>query len=514
MRLRIATGTSGGGICALLLARALHYRFKPASAKAGHETWAANPFYSVWVDDIDISHFLENTDLVAQAGGSPPAVAALLNGKILEAIAEKGLKYCPAEDQAPLPCRRYVFNPLPIVVTYTHLTGVPYKVVFRGEAGRSEYFINHADYIRFYADYVGAPTFDPRAAAPDGKHIGRPPLPWTNFAQYALGTSAFPVGLPARIVQRDADNYKYRFVYDPASASYEWLTPDWANFCSLEPGTPPYQFAAVDGGCTDNEPIFLARQVLDGIGGEPAKLTSTETNRAVILVDPFADAPKTSIPADSMTLTSLLAPTLAMFVQSNRFATADLVQFLHPEVYNRLLVTPRRSNPAPGGAAPAFLTGGDALCGAGLGGFLGFMSAEFRHHDFMLGRRNCQAFLAWSLTLDKRNPVFAGPRPAIGVLPPGVTIPEGECPVIPLYGTAANIEPEPAWPNKGSFDAKSLEPALEARAKEMLHRVPGFLKFNEIEELGFAAVRGLLAGKISKKVIEKIESEMKGKALL
>jgi hypothetical protein len=513
--LRIATGTSGGGICALLLARALHYRFSPAKPSAEHHTWAANPFYSVWVDDIDITDFLENTDLVAKAGGSPPAVAALLNGKILEAVAEKGLKYCPQVNAPPQPCRPYVFNPLPIVVTYTHLTGVPYKVVFRGEAGRSEYFINHADYIRFYADYSGTPTFDSRAPAPDGKHINRPPAPWTEFAQYALGTSAFPVGLPARFVNRDVDNYKYRFVYDPAEGNYAWLAPDWENFYSLEADAPPYKFASLDGGCTDNEPIALARQVLDGIGGEPAKLTSTETSRAVILVDPFADAPKTSAPKGNLTLTSLLGPTVSMFVQSNRFATADLVQFLHPDVYNRLLVTPRRSNPTPKDKkSPDFLTGGDALCGAGLGGFLGFIFSQYRHHDFMLGRRNCQAFLSWSLTLHNTNPVFAGPRPAVPKLPDGVSIPEGECPVIPLYGTAVNLEPEPVWPRKGSFDATSLEPAIKARADQMLHRIPGFLKFNIAEEVGFAAVRGLLAAKITAKVIEKIESEMKDKALL
>ena len=43
-----------------------------------------------------------------------------------------------------------------------------------------------------------------------------------------------------------------------------------------------------------------------------------------------------------------------------------------------------------------------------LGGFGGFLHESFRHHDYLLGRRNAQAFLRWNFALPESNPLFAG----------------------------------------------------------------------------------------------------------
>ena len=41
-----------------------------------------------------------------------------------------------------------------------------------------------------------------------------------------------------------------------------------------------------------------------------------------------------------------------------------------------------------------------------LGGFSGFLDHSFRRHDYLLGKRNAQAFLRWHLHLPESNPLF------------------------------------------------------------------------------------------------------------
>ena len=75
------------------------------------------------------------------------------------------------------------------------------------------------------------------------------------------------------------------------------IEPDWdVVFGAGKPPPADYQFLAVDGGATDNEPIGLARTALCGVGNrnprDPAK-----ANRGVLLVDPFAGEPGMVAPA-------------------------------------------------------------------------------------------------------------------------------------------------------------------------------------------------------------------------
>jgi hypothetical protein len=530
VRIRILTGTSGGGVCSLLTARSLHYDFPPARDGQPIAKLNANPFYSVWVNDTDIAQFLDDSDL--EQPDKP--ISAVLNGHILETIANSALHY-PSPDQTQqgpvtlrTEARDWVNNPLPLVLTQTHLTGVPYQVHFRGVAASVEYFTNHADYVRFYANYPGpAVPANHGPFLPDSLVLGfpeaqtsikglvtapTPPTQWPDVAQYALGTAAFPLGLPARAIARNAADYDYRFVLDTISGKYEWLVPDTTKLLPAGVTAANYSFTALDGGCTDNEPLGLARQVLEGLQGSSAN-GPIDTRRAIILVDPFCDIPKDASATTDTALTSLLGPTVHMFVQSNRFATTDLVNFLHPQVYNRYLIAPKRVDPTN----PAnTLTGGDALCGDGLAGFLGFASPKFRHTDFMLGRRNCQAFLKWTLTLDKTNKSFLtpGPLPTVPALGTGVNVPQNEVPLIPLVGGLDQELPEPAWPARGAFNIEDVKDALQTRLKLIFERAEGFLNMNWLGKVAFKEVTEhfLIPGAYGR-IVEKVNGELKRKHL-
>jgi hypothetical protein len=408
-------------------------------------------------------------------------------------------------------------------VTHSNLGGIPYRQQFAGLGVEEEFFTNHADYVQLYAgfsyggaqsagivnylpglSYLNTPDSE-KKLAPATPPSGLNPITWQNVAQNALGTSAFPVGLPARMVARNGMHYAYRFVLNNVSGKYEWITPLWSRMVGAPSALSRYAFTSLDGGCTDNEPLLPARQALEGLGA-PSRFEPDKAKSAIILVDPLCD-PLPSAPA-SMALSDLLGPTVNMLVGSNRFATADMVAFLDPSVFNRFLIAPSRTIDDGG-----TVIGGEALCGEGLGAFLGFLSRDFREHDFMLGRRNCQAFLRGTLTLLKGNKVF-NPL-ALPSVPdtPGPVPPAGHCPVIPLYGTAKEEQPQPNWPT-GKFKPTDIQGNIKARVHLMLSRANSYLGLGPLEKAAFNSVVDLvLAEKISEKIVSIIQNELGRKSL-
>ena len=110
-------------------------------------------------------------------------------------------------------CADYVEKPLPLLLTLTNLQGVPYPTRFSSTSGRPEYYSNHADYIRFFADVTGNTPLAPRR--PDAVSISENRAngarPWRELMRAARGTSAYPVGLPPQMISRDIEHYRYRY---------------------------------------------------------------------------------------------------------------------------------------------------------------------------------------------------------------------------------------------------------------------------------------------------------------
>ncbi|MEF2253368.1 hypothetical protein [Ralstonia solanacearum] len=94
------------------------------------------------------------------------------------------------------------------------------------------------------------------------------------------------------------------------------------------------------------------------------KHTSTEANRAIILVDPFTETPEMGAipkPGQAIPLLSLLPRLVSMLVQSNRFSSSDSALFLSENVYSHFLIAPRNKD----------LTGSEALASTPLAAFWG-----------------------------------------------------------------------------------------------------------------------------------------------
>lgn len=354
----------------------------------------ANRLYASWVDEIDIDPLLDR-------GGLTSGVRSVLNCRVLDRIVaktfmarrnKKGRSWLGRGDRSDVA----------VIVTASNLRGVPYAFELFGE-GKDEYYgmLNHGDAMRFL---LGSP---PRAQNgyvllnADDLPLAGPPeksSPWLLFHQAVLATGAFPIGLEARSLVRPFADYT-------ANPPLEYLDADGVRR-PIKPhvpaGTqPPYDFIAVDGGAINNEPFELARRFLAGGDGQNVR-AADRAKRAMILVDPFPNhaAMPVSPKLEDLRLMKIIPAFLGTLVDQARFKPEELALAQDDRVFSRFAVVPSRKT--PGDSNPKF-----PIACAILGGFGGFLHHSFRRHDYLLGRRNAQAFLRWNFMLAKSNPIFA-----------------------------------------------------------------------------------------------------------
>jgi predicted acylesterase/phospholipase RssA len=465
---RFMSGTSGGGVCTAIFARAMNYGFAPVTQTTDAGTAAQNPFYDIWINHLDLADMLSTSDLAADGA----TIVSVLNAQPLDAAAAAAIAFTGGKR----PARTWLADPLRIFLTLTNLNGMPYRLDFgaMGDPGGaavnlSQSYVAHADYGRFAIHYGGAAVADAR---PDEFSLDfQPATDWSSFGQYALGTAAFPIGLKPRTLSRPLCHYQYRLNNEPAPvpnpvagqpAHYWPLIPDWDAIQVWNNGGVPdtITFTVVDGGVCDNEPVELVRTALAGISGCNPR-DGASANRAVLMIDPFAGgspmAPPLPQPTDVMSSSGAL---INGMLQQMRFDTRDVLLAANPTVFSRFMISAQRGN----------AVGDPALATSGLGAFIGFACSAFRRHDFMLGRQNCQQYLRNYLVLPIANPLFDGWRGNADMVKAyQVTDAAGGVylPIIPLTGTAADAQTLDPWP-VGKLDPNALRAGLEARFSKLL----------------------------------------------
>ncbi|MFL9829212.1 patatin, partial [Rhodoplanes sp. SY1] len=103
-------------------------------------------------------------------------------------------------------------------------------------------------------------------------------------------------------------------------------------------------------------------------------------------------------PSADRTLIGILKALLPTLIAQARFKPEELAPILKENEYSRFVIAPSRD-----------IAGSDLAIACGsLGGFSGFLHHSFRRHDYLLGRRNAQAFLRWSFALPEDNSLFDG----------------------------------------------------------------------------------------------------------
>ena len=456
-RIVAVTGASAGGITAALGAVSLGYglSFRPdATSTSGRRPVEMTPrvgpnpiegvmpgLYNAWVVKprmlADKGPAMLTTEDLTQ---HPGRLVSVLNTMVLDEIRVEALKppaEPPIRHAAPYD---FCYQTLHLYLTITNLPGIQYDI--RGKNGGSAYhMVTHADRVHVKIGGIGM-AVDNRDGWADQDNGDRTDVAtlmqtagqdeiWQKIGHSALATSAFPAGLSARVLSAKPDDFKDRWFPAP-NFDGAVIEPVFPPGAPMTPG--PLSWANLDGGVINNDPFDFARYALMHNWRDSRSRNERDAalaDRSVLMISPFPEGKTVSgYPEPDTLMTKMLAALLPTLLTQVRFKVDELAAAADDNIASRFLIAPRKTqNPDE---EPSSV---NIACGA-LGGFGGFMDQKFREHDYILGRRNCQAFLArWTESKFTTEP--------------------GQY-IVPLVGSAVPPVLEPDWPQMSEQDFKIL----------------------------------------------------------
>ena len=460
IKIRVIAGASAGAMNGAIASSALMYRFDHGAPAAGQR----NPFYEAWVRNIDASHLLGLKDL----SKPNPKIVSLLDSTQLTDVTRSALDFT-----GPPITRHYLNDGVRFIFTQSGLRGIPYYLdLDPKKSNHGLRMTQHRTYRSFAVSYAGKagihrPDDLPLSQLPagtskfDDKH-------WRELGIAALASGAFPLFLESRQERRKPADLEWRYAQG-LNGNYVKLLPAWKGAFS---GKVPAYYAeyVVDGGAMNNEPLELARQELTGLKGHFDPRGSF-AQQCLLVIDPFPDEHATEFPPDDPNsrgdLISIASGLLSAYKYQARFNPSDLARGLDPEDYSRFLIAPSRK---PDVVPPDWKKPPASIASEALDGFGGFIDESYRHHDYLLGRRNCQQFLLKHFGAWKDNPAFKKTEFNINARFSSALQDSREFALIPLVGRLAETPPLPVWPTK-KVDIESLADSVIHRGAQIAKAV-------------------------------------------
>jgi hypothetical protein len=394
--IEVFTGASAGGMCAAISAILLQQDFEHIhdAGKSGTN----NRLFESWVNRIDIQKLLKTTDLVKNS-----TVISLLDSTVIDEIAT----YALAAGAAPPVSRPYVSPQLTLILSLTNLRGVPYSLNGAAPGSIEETTFFYGDRIRFETVASSATPLSSKTAHPINLSVPGATGGWTLLQQAAKATGAFPIFLAPRPIMRNQTEY---------------TPPMWESINSALSGTPPpikpdfpeklpdsFETLNMDGGVTNNDPFNYAHDYLVSLAPPQLAPTSAEeTDRAVLNIAPFPTTEEYPVQYDSAKNSNVflaLSKLFSALISQSRFFGESLDQIMNGTTYSRFVIAPSDDELAKQYAGNPEAQPPALQC-ASLGAFGGFFEKEFRAHDYVLGRRNCQKFLLDHFVLPQDNVVI------------------------------------------------------------------------------------------------------------
>lgn len=371
----VMSGSSAGGISGSLTLLALadkNYK----SINKDNPNGIDNIFYRSWVEMADtkesstIDKLLGDNDL-KEFG----EVRSLLNTKAIDDIADEAIRI---REQREIP--KYASDSLDVILTTTNLRGINFLVNFDGsrDSSKGTVITNHGGFFRYKLKNdkykSGIPVSEDELYyvldISKKKHL-------QYLKEATLSTAAFPIGLRSREVAISSEYIKRypKYLFNQ-SKGIEPLLPEGDI----------YTFNSVDGGVINNEPYGIALKVL-----KEKNPKSIETCRyGVIMIDPFPNKDK-DVSKSGKSISSIAKGLLRSLRNQVMFNQEGILDALDLSDRTKFLIEPVRKIKKNG----EWVRSKNDLTSAPIGGFAGFLSRDFRAHDFQLGRKNCQAFLRY-----------------------------------------------------------------------------------------------------------------------
>lgn len=377
-------GASGGGITSAISLFAQQEKISSMKLVNNKPTTDGgyNLLYDTWVqmtgsNDV-FAEMLATTDIQMEY------VPALMNSNFIDTIAGYFKNYLYKYQGQSFTDHPYINPRSELFLTLFNITGIKYELMAKAssEGLIRQYAREHRDMAHF-------------RVAKNYENDGRMPLDYANrdiidiLIDSSMATGAFPIGLSSRFVSRPKRflwenpyiNKGGRFSWDKIKLDSEGQDKDFET-----DGKEIFRSLNADGGVANNEPIEISKDILQGIRKDMyGKEYENCDNTSIILIDPFPsfDSPFEK-PGQSHQHILRFAKDVVMAMQSQLLFDAKSMLDAYSNDNNGLyLVAPSKDGYRPEHAI---------ACGS-LGGFGGFLAADFRIHDFFLGRHNCQSFL-------------------------------------------------------------------------------------------------------------------------
>ena len=393
VQIPVMGGASAGGMTSIMAASSLNNPLPPID-KPSTDLLAEHPenkLYHSWVDLTGVDMFSQMLDT---ADIKPGAILSGLNSSFIDPIAQRVVSADASQWQDLPP---FIMPGLKIFTTLSNLQGFAYYAPFNAASTQ-----NPAKYnMVIHNDYA---CFELTDTAIEGHNDGWIPLNLKDkvntdiAANAAMATGAFPVGLQARLVTRDA-------VYVNNNA---WLS----KYLAQQPVPDgKYETLNVDGGLINNEPFDKVRDVLNNLPGQETDAYNNfdKFTNTVLMIEPFPTTPPETISL-SPGLLNVIGNTLGTMISQMRSKPQDITNAMDEGCAGQYLITPSRKVTGPDGVTTDLAGELAIACGA-LSGFSGFMNKEFRVHDYFLGRYNCKIFLRDYFTVPESaltsNPIFS-----------------------------------------------------------------------------------------------------------
>ena len=524
--IRAAAGASAGSITAALAAVAVAGGVRPQKApdlKEGDQPYQCvlPALYKAWVilpdlaspNGPDPNDLLANNDL--RAGAAPQSV---LNAGILTALTgealglpepAKGSELPPAFGGAPLP---YLAERLHIYLTLSNMRGVPYFVGFEGSGEvRGHHMMCHGDRAHYILEGIGAHNGENKWLSDDSGQVlkittapraGKPSdKVWETYGHTALASAAFPVGLAARSIETNIDQYETR-KWPRLSETAKSYPPRWPDKLREY---KKFSFMSLDGGLIDNEPFEYARRAIMRDGEQTGE---SNVKGAVLMIDPFPEPPAFSLKEVSeASIFDVVRAIFPMLKNQARFKPDALATAFDNSNYSRWMISPSRPVTGSHGEQNERY----AIATGVLGGFGGFLDESFRAHDYQLGRRNCQKFLRDILSVGEGHPFVKDWDP--GVAEEFHSYDKDAkrfyYPVIPLVGTAKIPVAAPEWPRIGLERLAEIERRIRLRASYVVPRLLANKSRHKLATLAIDKLWSLYGkGKLLRVVHRAIESDL------
>jgi predicted acylesterase/phospholipase RssA len=216
----VMTGASAGAMTAAIVAQKMLY-----SANEFRDPYD-NPLYNVWVKRINLKGLLETVD--EETGELEPALHSLFSSKVVEKIAEESMlgRYAAGKWPAPI-THMAAARSISVGMTLTNLNGVDYGYDMQ-PCGKFIY-TRHEDQITRVVSVEGSDN----------------PEVWRELADASVASGAYPLAFRAKEMDRRREEY---------------------TKAGLEPWTDnPSRFTYTDGGVLQNEPLGMAKNLVDAI---------------------------------------------------------------------------------------------------------------------------------------------------------------------------------------------------------------------------------------------------------